>query len=105
MAYENKPGSGALFKNDKGDNPSRPDYRGDATLPDGSKVRLSGWIKSGAKGSFLSLKIEAQDDSFHGSKGGGGGSDFAGGGDVRSGRRDDIPLDDDLPFASDRGLI
>ena len=29
MAYEHKPGSFSLFKNDKGDNEKRPDYTGE----------------------------------------------------------------------------
>ena len=32
MAYTPQEGGGALFKNDKGDNPARPDYRGDIML-------------------------------------------------------------------------
>lgn len=87
--YENKPGSGALFKNDKGDNPNRPDYRGDATLQDGSKVRISGWLKDGQKGKFLSLKIEAEDDRKSGSGGMGGG----GSAPVAGGRGNDTGLD------------
>lgn len=44
MAYEPKDGSGALFKNDKGDNPARPDYRGDITVG-GVTYEISAWIK------------------------------------------------------------
>ena len=44
MAYEPKEGSGALFKNDKGDNPARPDYRGDVMVG-GVLYEVSGWIK------------------------------------------------------------
>ena len=104
MAFENKPGSGALFKNDKGDNPNRPDYRGDATLQDGSKVRISGWLKDGAKGKFLSLKIEADADKSVG-QGGGGGSDYASREPV-AGNRDRFPIDDgDIPFIRRDGLL
>jgi hypothetical protein len=49
--------SGTLFKNDKGDNDKRPDYRGDCLI-DGSKYEVSGWVKSGAKGKFLSLSFK-----------------------------------------------
>lgn len=100
MAFEQKPGSGALFKNDKGDNPNRPDYRGDATLQDGSKVRISGWLKDGQKGKFLSLKIEPeqerQRDDFRS-----GGSERVAGGGGRGSARDysqEFPMDDDIPF-------
>lgn len=44
MAYTPKEGSGALFKNDKADNPARPDYRGDILLG-GVLYEISGWIK------------------------------------------------------------
>jgi hypothetical protein len=57
MAYEPKDGSGAMFKNDKGDNPSRPDYRGDIML-DGVMYEISGWIKpkpSNPAEKFMSL--------------------------------------------------
>ena len=57
MAYEPKDGSGAMFKNDKGDNPPRPDYRGDIML-DGVMYEISGWIKpkpSNPAEKFMSL--------------------------------------------------
>ncbi len=53
--------SGALFKNDKGDNPKRPDYRGDITIA-GHKYTLAGWIREGKKGNFLSLKASNPTD-------------------------------------------
>jgi hypothetical protein len=57
MSYEPKEGSGALFKNDKGTNPARPDYRGDIMLG-GVLYEVSGWIKplpSDASKRFMSL--------------------------------------------------
>lgn len=57
MAYEPKEGSGAMFRNDKGDNPARPDYRGDIMLG-GQLYEISGWIKplpSDASKRFMSL--------------------------------------------------
>lgn len=57
MAYEHKEGSGALFKNDKGDNPARPDYRGDLMVG-GILYEVSGWIKplpSNPENRFMSL--------------------------------------------------
>lgn len=55
--YDNK-NSGTLFKNDKGDNPARPDYSGNVDV-NGRKYRLAAWIKeSKATGNkFLSLKF------------------------------------------------
>ena len=57
MAYTPKDGSGALFRNDKGDNPARPDYRGDIML-NGVLYEISSWIKplpSDASKRFMSL--------------------------------------------------
>lgn len=59
MAYEQKDGSGALFKNDKGDNPKRPDYRGDIMIG-GVRYDLAAWIKEGNKGKFMSISAKPQ---------------------------------------------
>lgn len=59
MSYEQKPGQGSLFKNDKtGGNPNWPDYRGSVTLPNGEQMWLDAWIKDGKKGKFMSLSIK-----------------------------------------------
>lgn len=60
MSYQPKDGSGALFKNDKGDNPARPDYRGDVMVG-GVVYEISGWIKplpSDASQKFMSLSAK-----------------------------------------------
>ena len=44
MAYTPQEGNGAIFKNDKGDNPARPDYRGYIMLG-GVLYEVAGWIK------------------------------------------------------------
>lgn len=57
MAYDNEM-TGALFPNDKGDNPKRPDHRGDVTIG-GVKYSLSAW-QTNAKNTgkpFISLKV------------------------------------------------
>lgn len=60
MAYEKKPGRGALFINDKGDNDARPDRRGDLVCPCcKAELKLSGWIEKAKSGqSYLSVKAE-----------------------------------------------
>lgn len=58
MAYEQKPGQFALFKNDKQGNDKRPDYRGDGLDLDGNKIRVSAWIKQGSKGKFMSCNFQ-----------------------------------------------
>lgn len=58
MAYEPKPGTFALFKNDKGDNPKRPDYRGDGLDLEGNEIEVSAWLKEGKNGKFLSCNFK-----------------------------------------------
>ncbi len=58
MAYELKPGQGTFFKNDKGDNAARPDYRGEVNVA-GMMYKISGWIKEGKSGlKYMSLSVE-----------------------------------------------
>ena len=40
----------ALFKNEKGDNPNRPDYTGNITLEGGKEMRMSAWIRESQSG-------------------------------------------------------
>lgn len=58
QTYDNT-NTGVLFKNDKGDNAKRPDYKGKVNV-DGVEFRLSAWIKEKKDGSgkFMSLKVE-----------------------------------------------
>lgn len=58
MAFEERPGQGALFKNDRKDPGSQqPDSQGSLTCPFCERqIRLAGWTKDGAKGRFVSLK-------------------------------------------------
>jgi hypothetical protein len=63
MSYQPKEGSGALFKNDKGDNPARPDYRGDVMVG-GVVYEISGWIKplpSDSEKKFMSLSAKPKE--------------------------------------------
>lgn len=63
MSYQPKEGSGALFKNDKGDNPARPDYRGDLMVG-GVVYEISGWIKplaSDPEKRFMSLSAKPKE--------------------------------------------
>jgi uncharacterized protein (DUF736 family) len=78
--YTPQPNSFSLFANDKGDNPKRPDYKGDIILEDGTKMRLSAWVRESANGKkYLSGKMEPMQPTQ------GGGSNFA-------------PQDGDMPF-------
>jgi hypothetical protein len=60
MAYDNT-NSGALFKNQKKEKDTHPDYTGKLNV-DGTDYWLSAWIKEGAKGKFMSLSIKPQED-------------------------------------------
>jgi hypothetical protein len=52
--------TGVLFKNDKGDNEKRPDYKGSAEI-EGVQYWVSSWIRDGAKGKFMSMKYERKE--------------------------------------------
>lgn len=57
MSYEQQDNSGTLFRNNKkqeGD--KQPDYNGTIKV-DGVEKQIAGWVRQGAKGTFLSLKI------------------------------------------------
>ena len=55
--------SGALFKNDKGDNPKRPDYKGSLNVG-GTEYWISSWLKTSKKGEkFMSLSVSAKDEN------------------------------------------
>jgi hypothetical protein len=55
--------SGALFKNDRKEQANHPDYRGDCLI-DGEQYWVSGWIKEGAKGKWMSLAFTSKDGGF-----------------------------------------
>jgi len=60
MAYELQDNSGTLFRNNKKqDGDKLPDYTGNIKI-NNKEMRIAGWVKQGAKGPFLSLKISEQ---------------------------------------------
>lgn len=61
MAYEQKDGQGALFKNERKEKETHPDYRGDCKL-DGKDYWISAWLKKGPKGTFMSLALQPKED-------------------------------------------
>jgi len=67
MAFEHRPGSFSLFKNDQKGNEKAPNYKGNGMDMDGNMVSVSAWLKEGSSGKFLSCKMEPmrpkQDDA------------------------------------------
>jgi len=55
--YDN---SGIMFQNDDKEKDSHPDRKGSCTI-DGKEYWISGWIKQGQKGKFLSLSFKPKD--------------------------------------------
>lgn len=59
--YDNT-NSGALFKNDKDGNESRPDYKGSINVG-GVDYWISSWLKTSKKGTkFMSLSVQPKDE-------------------------------------------
>lgn len=55
MAYEQKPNSGTIFKNERKTATNHPDYTGTWKDANGTEWQLAAWVKDGKKGKFLSL--------------------------------------------------
>ena len=66
MSQYDNTNSGMLFKNDKGDNEKRPDYKGSVNVG-GVEYWLSGWVRVAGETSkragekFISMKLEPKE--------------------------------------------
>ncbi len=60
MAYEMKPDSGSIFKNDKREKDTQPNGKGQA-LVGGVEYWVSAWTNDGPKGKYQTLKFERKD--------------------------------------------
>jgi hypothetical protein len=63
MAFEHKPGTFSLFKNDKGDNEKRPDYRGEGKDMLGNDIEVAAWLRDGPKGKYMSCTFKPKEAS------------------------------------------
>lgn len=61
MAYEQRPGSFSIFKNEKKEKDTHPDYKGDGMDLTGTPVWISAWIKEGKNGKFMSCSMKAKE--------------------------------------------
>ena len=79
--YDNN-NRGVLFKNDKGGNDKRPDYRGSAVI-NGVDLNISAWIKRSQKtgDAYMSLSFEPKKAA-----------------PTRAPVMDETPFNDDIPF-------
>lgn len=60
MAYEQKDNSGSLFINERKETDKHPDRNGSALIG-GVEYWVSGWVKEGAKGKWMSLAFKPKD--------------------------------------------
>jgi hypothetical protein len=62
MAYEQKPNSGVLFRNDRKEKETQPDHTGNALIG-GVEYYISAWVKDGKRGKFFSFSFKPKDES------------------------------------------
>lgn len=61
MAYEMKNNSGSLFKNDKKETETHPDYKGSAKI-NGEEYWMSSWINKSSNGTtYMSFSFKLKD--------------------------------------------
>jgi hypothetical protein len=60
MAYEMKPDTGSIFKNDKREKDTQPNGKGSCLLG-GVEYWISAWTNDGPKGKYQQLKFERKD--------------------------------------------
>ena len=100
MAYEPKDMSGSLFRNDRKESDSHPDYKGSALI-NGVDHWLDAWINKDRNGnSYMSLKLKPKDGAGGGRTSQPNPTGGTRGGGSRSAPAFDDDLDSDVPFVS-----
>lgn len=81
MAYEQRNNNGSLFKNDKKEKDTHPDYRGKCVV-NGEEMEIAAWIKTSPKGvKYMSLAFSEPYQK-----------------EERPEQKDNKPADDDFAF-------
>ena len=62
MSYEMKPDTGTLFKNDRKEKETHPDYQGECFVG-GQVYRMSAWLKVGKKGKYMSFSFRGKEQN------------------------------------------
>jgi hypothetical protein len=57
MAIDLRPGTWVLFRNQRRQKDTQPEYTGQLCLPDGRMMEIVSWVKEGKSGRFFSGKI------------------------------------------------
>lgn len=57
--FEQKPGTGAIFRNTDKTKDTQPDYRGAIITPDGEKLHLAFWVRTSQAGiKYFSVSVQ-----------------------------------------------
>jgi len=62
MAYEQRDNSGSLFRNDRKEKETHPDYTGTAMIA-GVEYYISAWLKEGKRGKFFSFAFKPKQET------------------------------------------
>ena len=68
MAYEAKPGSFSLFKNERKSSETHADYTGSGIDLNGKEVWVNAWIKKGNGKTFMSCSMKLKEEDKKASK-------------------------------------